>query len=110
MIEVQFNKQQLCFNDYIRSYQYALCISWYLYKKKLTFYRLTTNLKHKKICTLHAVFYSLCILTLCLLVIKFYNFYCGLLAFLNQLFRNTIRLSNSLDPDQVQHFVGSDLG
>ena len=25
-------------------------------------------------------------------------------------FRNTIRLSNSLDPDQVRHFVGPDLG
>ena len=24
-------------------------------------------------------------------------------------FRNTIRVSNSLDPDQVQHFVGPDL-
>ena len=25
-------------------------------------------------------------------------------------FMNTIRLSNSLDPDQDQHFVGPDLG
>ena len=25
-------------------------------------------------------------------------------------FRNTIRVPNSLDPDQNQHFVGSDLG
>ena len=25
-------------------------------------------------------------------------------------FRNTIRVSNILDPDQVQHFVGPDLG
>ena len=25
-------------------------------------------------------------------------------------FRNTIRVSNSLDPDQVRHFVGPDLG
>ena len=25
-------------------------------------------------------------------------------------FRNTIRVSNSLDPDQAQHFVGPDLG
>ena len=35
--------------------------------------------------------------------------------FLNKLFqkssfRNTIRVSNSLDPDQAPHFVGSDLG
>ena len=25
-------------------------------------------------------------------------------------FRNTIRVSNSLDPDQARHFVGPDLG
>ena len=25
-------------------------------------------------------------------------------------FRNTIRMSNSLDPDQAPHFVGPDLG
>ena len=25
-------------------------------------------------------------------------------------FQNTIRVSNSLDPDQTQHFVGPDLG
>ena len=25
-------------------------------------------------------------------------------------FRNTIRVSNGLDPDQAQHFVGPDLG
>ena len=33
--------------------------------------------------------------------------------FQNHLFskiRNTIRVSNSLDPDQARHFVGSDLG
>ena len=30
--------------------------------------------------------------------------------FQNQLFRNTIRVSNSLDPDQARHFVGPDLG
>ena len=28
----------------------------------------------------------------------------------NKLFRNTIRMSNFLDPDQVQHFVVPDLG
>ena len=27
----------------------------------------------------------------------------------NQLFRNTVRVSNSLDPDQARHFVGPDL-
>ena len=30
--------------------------------------------------------------------------------FQNQTCRNTIRLSSSLDPDQAQHVVGSDLG
>ena len=29
--------------------------------------------------------------------------------FLKNPFRNTIRVSNSLDPDQTRHFVGSDL-
>ena len=35
------------------------------------------------------------------------NFSC---FFQNKLFRNTIRMSNFLDPDQAQHFVGPDLG
>ena len=30
--------------------------------------------------------------------------------FQNHLFRNTIRVSNSLDPDQARRFVGPDLG
>ena len=30
--------------------------------------------------------------------------------FLKNSFRNTISLSNSLDPDQARHFVGPDLG
>ena len=30
--------------------------------------------------------------------------------FLNKSFRNTIGVSNSLDPDQAQHLVGPDLG
>ena len=29
--------------------------------------------------------------------------------FQNQLFQNTIRVSNSLDPDQARHFVGPNL-
>ena len=32
------------------------------------------------------------------------------LSFSKNSFRNTIRGSNSLDPDQVRHFVGPDLG
>ena len=32
------------------------------------------------------------------------------LAFSNNSFRNTFRVSNSLDPDQEQHFMGPDLG
>ena len=31
-------------------------------------------------------------------------------TFLENSFRNTIRVSNSLDPDQARHFVGPDLG
>ena len=30
--------------------------------------------------------------------------------FLKNSFRNTIRVANSLDPDQARHFVGPDLG
>ena len=30
-------------------------------------------------------------------------------TFSKNYFRNTIRVSNSLDPDQARHFVGSDL-
>ena len=32
------------------------------------------------------------------------------LTFKKKTFKNTIRLSNSLDPDQARHFVGPDLG
>ena len=50
-------------------------------------------------------------LTLCMLG----NFCCRLLTFfkinfLKKSFRNSIRLSNGLDPDQDRHFVGPDLG
>ena len=31
-------------------------------------------------------------------------------TFLKNSFRNAIRVSNSLDPDQARHFVGPDLG
>ena len=41
-------------------------------------------------------------------------FYCLLIFsninFLKNYFRNTIRVSNSLDPDQARRFVGPDLG
>ena len=42
-------------------------------------------------------------------------FFCHLIFFHNQLFsknyfRNTIRVSNSLDPDQARQNVGPDLG
>ena len=42
-------------------------------------------------------------------------FFCHLLIYISKLisknsFRNTIRDSNSLDPDQARGFVGSDLG
>ena len=36
--------------------------------------------------------------------------FCGLLIFFNiNSFGNTMRVSNSLDPDQARHFVGPDL-
>ena len=46
---------------------------------------------------------------------KFFMPFCRLLIivkinFFQNSFRNTIRVSNSLDPDQVRHFVGPDLG
>ena len=52
-------------------------------------------------------------LILCMLG-NFACFFCCLIFFLNQLFpektfRNTIKVSNSLDPDQAWHFVRSDL-
>ena len=42
-------------------------------------------------------------------------FFCRLLffsklTFLKNSFRNTIRVANSLDPDQARHFVGPELG
>ena len=55
------------------------------------------------------------LLTLCMLG----NFVCFFLSsldfffkinFFKKKFRNTIRVSNSLDPDQARHFVGPDLG
>ena len=55
-----------------------------------------------------------CLLTLCMLG----NFACffvvclffSKLTFSKNSFRNTIRMSNSLDPDRARHFVGPDLG
>ena len=35
---------------------------------------------------------------------------CAIFYFLNTEFFNTIRVSNSLDPDQTRHFIGPDLG
>ena len=37
------------------------------------------------------------------------NLRCFKLTFSKKSFRNTIRVSNSLDPDQAGHFVGPDL-
>ena len=54
-------------------------------------------------------------LTLCMLG-NFYMLFCCLWIFFfkstfsKTSFRNTIRLSNSLDPDQARHYVGPDLG
>ena len=43
----------------------------------------------------------------------FFFFFCHLIfsksTFLKNSFRNSIRVSNSLDPDQTCHFVGPDL-
>ena len=53
--------------------------------------------------------YSIAVSTPCLLG----NFECFFVVcrfFQYQLIRNTIRVSNSLDPDQTRHFVGPDLG
>ena len=41
----------------------------------------------------------------------FIFYYCAIFNSLNAVFFfNAIRVSNSLDPDQARHFVGSDLG
>ena len=47
--------------------------------------------------------------TLCMLC-KYSCFLSSADFFLNNSFRNTIRVSKSLDPDQARHFVGPDLG
>ena len=38
-----------------------------------------------------------------------YGFFLELIFFKKKSFRNTIRVSNNLDPDQAGHFVGPDL-
>ena len=38
------------------------------------------------------------------------NFDCPPINFLKNSFKNTIRVSNSLDPDQAHHFFWTDLG
>ena len=55
------------------------------------------------------------VLILCLLGIFSFFLFCRLLFLPNQLFRknsfrNTIRVSNSLNPDQARQNVGPDLG
>ena len=55
-----------------------------------------------------------CCLALVLIICLLGNFACFLLSqnqhFQKKSLRNTIRVSNILDPDQAQHFVGPDLG
>ena len=53
----------------------------------------------------------------CLTICRLCNFSCFLLSadffissFSKNYFSNIIRMSNSLNPDQTQHFVGPDLG
>ena len=66
--------------------------------------------------TLYLVWYFhfiLSILGLCLL--DNFALFCRLMlfsksTFMKNYFRNTIRVSNSLEPDQARHFVGPDLG
>ena len=36
--------------------------------------------------------------------------FCSKLTFSTNIFKNTLRVSNSLDPDQDRHSVGPDLG
>ena len=55
------------------------------------------------------------ILTHCILDNFSYIYFCRLpfsfkINLLKNSFRNTIRMSNSLDPDQARRFIGSDLG
>ena len=40
----------------------------------------------------------------------FFFFFFFKLTFTKKSFRNTIRVSNNLDPDQARHFTGPDLG
>ena len=59
--------------------------------------------------------FILTMLTLCMLGNFAYffvvcRFFFSKLTFSKNYFGNTIRVSNSLDPDQARHVVGSDLG
>ena len=56
-------------------------------------------------------FLLFCLLTLCLLgSFACFFVFSVFVFFQNPPFRNTIRVSNSLDLDQAGHFVGPDLG
>ena len=69
------------------------------------------------ICQIYSALLTLCMLGnfACIFVVCFFFFFFffvffNYFFFQNKSFRNTIRVSDSLDPDQARHFVGPDLG
>ena len=86
-------------------------LSWpvHLYQWRSKHTEITSILIYK------GMFICISDITLCLLGISVCYFICLVfpkltLFFSKNCFRNTIRVSISLDPDQAQHFVGPDLG
>ena len=69
----------------------------------------TSTLEHKETTVIPSGMLILCMLGnfVCFFVV--YGFFLKL-TFSKKSFRNTIRMSNSLDPDQARQFIGSDLG
>ena len=61
------------------------------------------NISLGDILTLHTLGNFTCLI--CRLLIFFFKIH-----IFSKIFRNTIRVSNSLDPSQARHFVGPDLG
>ena len=67
---------------------------------------------HVLACSNYEVYYSnyiLCLLNNFACFFKSADFFFSKWSFTKNSFRNTIRVSNSLDPDQAWHFVGPDL-
>ena len=86
-------------------------------KRNVISYFLGQQRKNISKCRLLQVFLSMLCNNSCWVILHvflsygdFFFFSFFKLSFSKKSFRNTIRVSNSLDPDQARHFVGPDLG